>query len=103
MDKIRKLTRIEIIWTYRYTRRSKFLLDEFYKGNEKQNEQQYRNAPNIIQREKKIFELIDFNTRPKTEERVIVVMDKHIQKEHLSQPLQTNDNKFKIAVFFITG
>ena len=30
-------------------------------------------------------------------------MDKFIHEEHLSQPLQTNNKQFKIAVSFLTG
>ena len=34
---------------------------------------------------------------------MLVVMDKTIHEEHLSQPLQTNNKQFKIAVIFVTG
>ena len=30
-------------------------------------------------------------------------MDKSVREEHLSQPLQTNNKHFKIAVTFLTG
>ena len=30
-------------------------------------------------------------------------MDKSTHEEHLSQPLQTNNKQFKIAVTFLTG
>ena len=51
----------------------------------------------------KLLEQIAFNTRPKIEEHMLVVMDKSIHEEHLSQPLQTNNKQFKIAVTFLTG
>ena len=51
----------------------------------------------------KILEQIAFNTRPKIEEHMLIVMDKSTHEEHLSQPLQTNNNQFKIAVTFLTG
>ena len=46
--------------------------------------------------------LEQFNTRAKTEEHMLVVMDKSTHEEHLSQPLQTNNKQFKIAVTFLT-
>ena len=51
----------------------------------------------------KLLEQIAFNTRPKVEEYMLIVMDKSTHKEHLSQPLQTNNKQFKIAVTFLTG
>ena len=51
----------------------------------------------------KIFEQIAFNTRPKIEELMLIVMDKSTHEEHLSQPLQANIKQFKIAVTFLTG
>ena len=51
----------------------------------------------------KILEQIAFNTRPKIEEHMLIVMDKSTHEEHLSQPLQTNNKQFKIAVTFVTG
>ena len=51
----------------------------------------------------KILEQIAFNTRPKIEEYTLIVMDKNTHEEHLSQPLQTNNKQFKIAVTFSTG
>ena len=38
----------------------------------------------------KLLEQIAFNTRPKFEERMLIVMDKSSHEEHLSQPLQNN-------------
>ena len=51
----------------------------------------------------KLLEPISFNTRPKIEEHMLNIMDKSTQEEHLSQPLQTNDKQFKIAVTFLTA
>ena len=51
----------------------------------------------------KILEQIAFKTRPKIEEHMLIVMDESVHEEHLSQPLQTNNKKFKIAVTFLTG
>ena len=50
-----------------------------------------------------MLEQIAFNTRPKIEEHMLIVMDKSIHEEHLSQPLQTNNKQFNIAVTFLTG
>ena len=51
----------------------------------------------------KLLEQIAFNTRPKIEEHMVIVMDKSTHEEHLSQPLQTNNKQSKIAVTFLTG
>ena len=52
----------------------------------------------------KLLEQIAFNTRrPKIEEHMLIVMDKSTHEEHLSQPLQTINKQFKIAVTFLTG
>ena len=51
----------------------------------------------------KILEQIAVNTRLKLEEHILIVMEKSTHEEHLSQPLQTNDKQFKIAVKFLTG
>ena len=51
----------------------------------------------------KLLEQIAFNTRPKIEEQMMIVMDKSTHEEHLSQPLQTNNKQFKIAVTFLSG
>ena len=51
----------------------------------------------------KLLEQIAFNTRPKIEEHMLIVMDKSTHEEHLFQPLQTNNKLFKIAVTFLTG
>ena len=52
---------------------------------------------------RKLLEQIAYNTRPKIEEHMLVVINKSIHEEHLSQPLQTNNKQFKIAVTFLTG
>ena len=51
----------------------------------------------------KLLEQIAFNTGPKIEEHMLIVMDKSTHEEHLSQPLQTNNKQFKIAITFLTG
>ena len=51
----------------------------------------------------KLLEQIAFITRPKIEEHILIVMKKSTHEEHLAQPLQTNNNQFKIAVTFLTG
>ena len=51
----------------------------------------------------KFLERIAFNTRPKIEEHVLIIMDKPTHEEHLSQPLQTNNKQFKIAVTFLSA
>ena len=38
----------------------------------------------------KNLEQIAFNTIPKSEEHMLIVMDKSTHEEHLAQPLQTN-------------
>ena len=51
----------------------------------------------------KLLEQIAFNTRPKLEEHMLIVMKKSTHEEHLSQPLQTNNKQFRNAVTFLTG
>ena len=51
----------------------------------------------------KLLEQTAFDTRPKIEEHLLIVMDKSTHEEHLSQPLQTNKKQFEIAVTFLTG
>ena len=50
-----------------------------------------------------LLEQIAFNTRPKIEEHMLIIMDKSTHEEYLSQPLQTNNKQFKIAITFLTG
>ena len=51
----------------------------------------------------KLLEQIAYNTRPKIEEHLLIIMDKSTHEEHLFQPLQTNNKQFKIAVTFLSG
>ena len=51
----------------------------------------------------KLLEEIAFNTRPKIQENILIVMDKSIHEEHLFQPLQTNNKHFKLAVTFLSA
>ena len=51
----------------------------------------------------KLLEQLVFSTRSRIEEHILIVMDKSTHEEHLSQPLQTNNKQFKIAVTFLTG
>ena len=51
----------------------------------------------------KLLEEIAFNTRPKIEEHMLIVMDKSTLEEHLSQLLQTSNKQFKIAITFLSG
>ena len=51
----------------------------------------------------KLLEQIAFNTRPKIEEHLLIVMNKSTHEEHLSQPLQTNNKQFKIAITFLSA
>ena len=51
----------------------------------------------------KLLQQIAFNTRPKIEEHMLIVMDKSVHEEHLFQTLQTNNKQYKIAVTFLTG
>ena len=41
----------------------------------------------------KILEQIAINTRPKVEERMLIVMDESTHEEHLSQQLQINNKQ----------
>ena len=50
----------------------------------------------------KLLEQIAYNTRLKTEEHMLIVMDKSTHTEHLYEPLQTNNKQFKIALTFLS-
>ena len=50
----------------------------------------------------KLLEQIAFNTRPKTKDYILILMDKSTQDEHLVQPLQTNNKQYKKAVTFLS-
>ena len=51
----------------------------------------------------KLLEQIALNTRPKIQEDMLIVMDKSSHEEHLSQPLQTNNKQFEMAVTILTA
>ena len=51
----------------------------------------------------KLLEQIAYNTRPKIEEHMLIVMNQSNHEEHLFKPLQTNNKQFKIAITFLTG
>ena len=51
----------------------------------------------------KLLEQRAFNTRPKIEEHTLIIMDNSTYEEHLSQPLQTNNKQFKIAIMFLSA
>ena len=51
----------------------------------------------------KLLEQIAFNTRPKIEEHILIVVDKSTHEEHLYQPLQTKNKQIKIAVTFLSA
>ena len=51
----------------------------------------------------KLLQQIAYNTRAKIEEHMLIVMEKSTHEDHLSQPLQTNNKQFKIAVTFLSG
>ena len=66
----------------------------YTKKGEIQTEQQYKNALNKFILIKwnylsKLLETIAFNTRPKIEEHMLIVMDKSTHEENLQIPLQT--------------
>ena len=53
---------------------------------------------------RQLLEQIAYNTRPKTEEHMLIVMDKSSHEEHLSQALLQTDNKqLRIAITFLTA
>ena len=51
----------------------------------------------------KLLEQISFNTRPKIEEHMLIIMNKSTHEEHLFHPLQTNNKQFKVAVTFLSA
>ena len=51
----------------------------------------------------KLLEEIAYNTRPKIEEHMLIVMDQSTHEEHLFQLLQMNNKQFKIAVTFLSA
>ena len=51
----------------------------------------------------KFLEQIAFNTRPKIEEHLLIIMNDSTHEENLFQPLQTNNKHFKIAITFLSA
>ena len=51
----------------------------------------------------KLLEQIAFNKGSETEEHLLIVLDKSIHEDHLSQLLQAKKKHFKIAVTILTG
>ena len=51
----------------------------------------------------KLLEQIAFNIGLKIEEHMLIVMNESTHEEHLFQPLQTNNEQFKIAVTSLNG
>ena len=51
----------------------------------------------------KLLEKIAYKTRSKIEEHMLIVMDKSTHEEHLSQPLQTGNKQFKVALTFLSA
>ena len=51
----------------------------------------------------KLLEQVVYNTRSKIENHMLNSMDKSTHEEHLFQPLQTNNNQFKIGITFLSG
>ena len=51
----------------------------------------------------KIVEQMAFNTRPRSEEHMLIVVEKSNHEEHQSQPQQTNNKKIKTVVTFSTA
>ena len=51
----------------------------------------------------KRLQQIEFITRPRMEERLMIVLEESTHGENLSQPLQNNNEQFKIPVNFLMG
>ena len=51
----------------------------------------------------KLLEQIAFNTRPKIEEHMLIVMKNSTHEENLIQQLHTNNKDFKVGVTCLTG
>ena len=50
-----------------------------------------------------LLEQMAFNTRPKIEEHMLIILDKSIHEEHSFQPIQKNIIQFKIASIFLSA
>ena len=48
----------------------------------------------------KLLEKIAFNTRPKIDEHILIVVDKCTHSEDLSQPLPAKIKQFKMSITF---
>ena len=48
----------------------------------------------------KTLEQIAFNTRPKVEEHMLIILDKSTGDQKLDEQLQTNNKQFKIAIHY---
>ena len=48
-------------------------------------------------------EQITFNTRPKVQENILIVINKFIHEEHLAEPLQSNNKDSKRTITFLNG
>ena len=84
------------------------LIDEIYKRREIQKEKRYRNARNKFHTQqlelpKEILKQLAINTITKTKEHMLTVMDKSTHEDNPSQPLQTKNKQFELAVTFSTG
>ena len=110
---IDKLTRLETLLGLKPARRNNTLIEssnqvvELYMRCWIQNAQAKRNAPGKkctkqIELPGKFSEQIAFIARPKVEEHLLIVMDKPTHEEKLSQPLQTDNSHFEVAVTFLT-
>ena len=51
----------------------------------------------------KLLAQIAYHTGPKIEEHMLIVMNESTHEEHLSQPVQTKNKQFKLALTFLTG
>ena len=84
------------------------LIDQLYRMDEIQTEQQNRNALDKFHTQEmelpiKTLEQIAYNNRPKNQEHMLIVLDKSTHGRHLSQPLQTNNKQFKMALISLIG
>ena len=50
----------------------------------------------------KLLEQTVYNTGPKIEEHMLIIMNKSVHEEHFFEPLQTNNKQFKIAITFLS-
>ena len=74
------------------------LIEQLYQRGEIKIEQQNRNAldkfrTQLMNLPCETLEQIAFNTRPKIEEQKLIVMNESYHEQHLSQPLQTNNEQ----------